>query len=85
MNCLCEQTNVTESIKLFKNLDITHDKAIPYCRHCRRYNRPPWILCDRESKDLLNICLKKVNGLNNKTLVEAKFVFTEASTKLIKV
>jgi len=42
-------------------------------------------LCDRESKDLLNICLKKVNGLNNKTLVEAKFVFTEASTKLIKV
>lgn len=44
---------------------------------CVRYNRPPWVSCELESKELLALCLKKVQGLNKVKLVDAGFVWTE--------
>ncbi len=34
-----------------------------YCPYCQRYERPPWVNCERESPELLGILLKKVKGL----------------------
>ncbi|CAD8178971.1 unnamed protein product [Paramecium pentaurelia] len=76
-NCLIAQMNITQ--------DIDNDKEILFCRYCRRYQRPPWVLCERDSKELLAICLKKVIGLSEKTIIDTKFIFTEASTKQIKL
>ena len=43
-------------------LGISRSEIIQFCAHCRRYNRPPWVLCERESKELHSICLKLVKG-----------------------
>lgn len=47
--------------------------------------RPPWVACDRESKELLAICLKKINGLNKVHLVDANFLWTEPHSRRLKV
>ena len=43
-------------------LGITKEGIINYCKFCHRYLRPPWTLCERESKELLSICLKRLRG-----------------------
>lgn len=56
-----------------------------YCIYCRRYERPPWINCERESAELLGAMLKKVRGLNKSELRDAKFVWTEPHSKRIRI
>jgi NMD protein affecting ribosome stability and mRNA decay len=50
-----------------------------------RYQRPPWVACDLESKELLALCLKKVTGLQKVRLVDAGFVYTEPHSRRLKV
>lgn len=50
-----------------------------------RYNKPPWITCERESKEMLSMCLKKIKGLNRVKLIDAAFVWTESHSRRIKV
>jgi len=47
--------------------------------------RPPWVLCERESKELLSILLKKIRGINKVKLVDAAFVWTESHSRRIKI
>ena len=75
--CLLNQSDIT--------IGITKEGVINYCRFCHRYLRPPWTLCERESKELLSICLKKLRGLNRVKIVDAAFIYTDPSTKRIKV
>ena len=75
--CLVTQTDIS--------VGITKEGVINYCRFCHRYLRPPWTLCDRESKELLSICLKRLRGLNKVKIIDASFVYTDPSTKRIKV
>lgn len=56
-----------------------------YCTYCQRYERPPWINCDRESPELLAILVKKVKGLGKSEVKEAKFVWTEPHSKRIRI
>jgi nonsense-mediated mRNA decay protein 3 len=39
----------------------------------------------RESKELLSLCLKKIRGLKELTIVEAGFVWTEEHCRRVKV
>lgn len=64
---------------------ITKQAIINFCRNCRRYLNPPWIYCERESKELLSICLKKIKGLNRVKLEDARFKWTEPHSKRINV
>jgi len=35
-----------------------------WCRGCGRYQKPPWVSAELESRELLALCLKKIKGLN---------------------
>ena len=47
--------------------------------------RPPWVACDRDSKELLSLLLKKIKGLNKAKIINAGFVWTEPHSKRLKV
>ena len=71
-----------------KNMDITagitKSEIIQYCRTCGRYNKPPWIKCERASQTMMEICLSKIKGLNKTTkIIDSSFVWTEPHSKTI--
>ena len=72
-----------------KNIDITTGitkvASLIYCRTCERYKRPPWIKVERESQDMMNLCLSKIKGLNKVQLIDSSFVWTEPHSKEIKI
>jgi hypothetical protein len=61
-----------------KNIDITTGitkvASLIYCRTCERYKRPPWIKVERESQDMMNLCLSKIKGVNKVQLIDSSFV-----------
>lgn len=58
---------------------------LPWCRYCQKYFGTSWVLCQRESKELLGICLKKINGLKKLKLLDANFIWTEEHSRRIKI
>ena len=65
---------------------ISRSGTVDFCRECERYQRPPWVHCELESRELLSICLKKVTGLTNDLkLVDAGFIWTEPHSRRLKV
>ena len=72
-----------------KNIDITtgitKTGVLTYCRTCERYKRPPWMKCEKESQDMMNLCLSKIKGLNKVQLIDSSFVWTEPHSKEIKL
>ena len=78
LNCLKSQVDITAG--------ITKQLTVFYCRNCQRYQRPPWVQLDLESREMLAFCLKKIKGLGKEVrLVDASFVWTEPHSKRIKV
>eukprot|EP00947_MAST-08B_sp_MAST-8B-sp1_P001961 g1961.t1 len=77
LECLRSRVDITDGIQK----QITMHQ----CRSCERYQRPPWVSCEWESRELLALCLKKVNGLAKVKLVDAAFVWTEMHSKRIKL
>jgi NMD protein affecting ribosome stability and mRNA decay/NACalpha-BTF3-like transcription factor len=77
VNCLRSQVDVTEG--------ITKQIILHQCRGCERFLRPPWVQAQLESKELLAICLKKINGLNKVKLIDAGFIWTEPHSRRLKV
>ncbi|XP_055387845.1 60S ribosomal export protein NMD3-like [Condylostylus longicornis] len=82
VNCLKTQVDATSEIE--RNL------VLPYCKHCNRYQRPPWLACEWESPELLALCLKRIRGLqgtkrDGARLVDAGFLYTEPHSRRIKV
>ena len=72
-----------------KNIDITtgitKTGVLTYCRTCERYKRPPWMKCEKESQDMMNLCLSKIKGLNKIQLIDSSFVWTEPHSKEVKL
>ena len=65
---------------------ISRSATVDFCRECERYQRPPWVHCELESRELLAICLKKVTGLTTDLkLVDAGFIWTEPHSRRLKV
>mmetsp|Transcript_37505 Transcript_37505/g.27258 ORF Transcript_37505/g.27258 Transcript_37505/m.27258 type:complete len:141 (+) Transcript_37505:150-572(+) len=77
INCLKAQIDITEGIP--KSLIMYH------CRECNRYKRPPFVEAELESAELLQICLKNINGLKRVKMVDAAFIWTEPHSRRIKV
>ena len=77
LDCLRSRVDITDG--------ISKQITMHQCRNCERYQRPPWMACDWESRELLALCLKKVNGLGKVKLVDAAFVWTESHSKRIKL
>ena len=75
--CVSKKNEITEGIP--KQLIMT------WCKYCTRYCGPPWTLCQRESKELLALCLKKIRGLKALKLIDASFIWTEEHSRRIKV
>lgn len=76
--CLQTQVDITDGIP--KQITIF------WCRNCGRYQRPPWVVADLESKEMLALCLKKIKGLNKEVkLIDAAFIWTEPHSRRIKV
>lgn len=77
-NCLRSDVDITAGLS--RNL------VMPHCRGCNRYNSPPWVKAELESRELLQVCLKKIKGLKKKVkLVDANFLYTEPHSKRLKV
>jgi nonsense-mediated mRNA decay protein 3 len=57
-----------------------------WCRGCNRYQKPPYVHVELESREMLALCLQKIKGLNKEVkLVDAAFIWTEPHSKRIKV
>lgn len=77
VSCLQSQIDVTEG--------IPKEVIIHQCRGCLRWQRPPWADAELESRELLAICLKKINNLNRVKLVDANWVWTEPHSRRLKL
>lgn len=79
VQCLRNEVDITEG--------IPQEVVMFSCRGCHRYlGGISWIDCDRESPDMLALCLKRIPGLKRKVrLVDAAFIWTEEHSRRIKV
>ena len=71
------------------NVDITADIAkkmtIHTCRTCKRWLAPPWQTMQLESKELMAMCLRKIQGLSKVKLIDAVWIWTEPHSLRLKV
>lgn len=69
--------------------DLARSVVLPHCRECERYlGDSRWMKCERESKELLALCLKKIKGLGARKgcqLIDATFLWTEEHSKRLRV
>lgn len=77
LQCISKKNNITQNLP--KNL------MLPWCKYCARFFGTNWVLCARESKELLGICLKKIAGLKRLKLIDAKFIWTEEHSRRTKL
>eukprot|EP00940_MAST-03C_sp_MAST-3C-sp2_P002464 g2464.t1 len=78
VQCLRQRVDITKGIPT--------ETVIYHCRGCGKYLGPPWTAAERESSQLLAICLKKIPSLRKKVkLVDADFIWTEPHSKRLKV
>lgn len=77
VNCLKSQVDVTEG--------IPKEVIIHQCRGCMRWSRPPWVAAELESRELLAMCLKKINNLNRVKLIDANWIWTEPHSRRLKL
>ncbi|OII70798.1 uncharacterized protein cubi_00943 [Cryptosporidium ubiquitum] len=77
INCIRSEVDITEG--------ISRQAIISFCRQCERFQKPPWVSCQLESRELLALCLKKIKGLNTVRLVDASFIWTEPHSRRLKV
>ncbi|KAF4028268.1 NMD3 family [Phytophthora infestans] len=77
VSCLKSQVDVTEG--------IPKEVIIHQCRGCMRWSRPPWVAAELESRELLAMCLKKINNLNRVKLIDANWIWTEPHSRRLKL
>ena len=75
--CLSQKINITE--------DIEKQQMLIHCKECNRFRRPPWLVLEPESPQLLSHCLKQIKGLKKLKLMDAAFIWTEPHSKRLKV
>lgn len=76
VQCIRTQVDITEGIPT--------SLTIYRCRGCMRWLKPGWVDCELESRELMAICLRKINGLKKVKLVDASWVWTEAHSQRLK-
>jgi len=76
ISCLRQSVDVTEG--------ISTNVSVYQCRNCQRWLRPPWTNCELESRELMALCLRKINGLGGVKLVDTCWVWTEPHSRRLK-
>ncbi|KAL9098188.1 MAG: hypothetical protein Q9163_006102 [Psora crenata] len=66
---------------------IPREAILLICRDCERWLQPPdhWVTAAPESRELLALCLRKLNRLSKVRIIDAKFIWTEPHSRRIKV
>eukprot|EP00999_Lentomonas_sp_LEN2_P002505 NODE_403_length_1543_cov_95.221045_g371_i0.p1 GENE.NODE_403_length_1543_cov_95.221045_g371_i0~~NODE_403_length_1543_cov_95.221045_g371_i0.p1 ORF type:complete len:402 (+),score=55.37 NODE_403_length_1543_cov_95.221045_g371_i0:82-1287(+) len=79
IQCIQSQINITK--------DIVTQSTVQFCPQCERYLSPPryWVQADLESRELLELCLRRIKGLNSVKLVDASWIWTEPHSKRLKI
>lgn len=87
--CICGiESTTTKCIRCSINIKTNKlIERIEHCKSCNRFLIPPkeWISCEFESKELLEILLKKSKYLKNCKIISAKFLPSEIHNKRIKI
>lgn len=77
LKCLTNSSDIT--------MGITKQGILNFCRMCHRALKPPWVFCERESREMMSLCLKKIKGLNRVKLIDSVFIWTEPHSRRIKL
>eukprot|EP00937_MAST-01D_sp_MAST-1D-sp2_P003958 g3958.t1 len=77
VQCLRTQVDLTEV--------VSTDVTVYQCSRCLRWLSDSWTTCELESRELLALCLKKIQGLKKVKLVDASWVWTEPHSKRLKI
>lgn len=78
-DCISLSVDITE--------DIQKNSTLTFCKNCDRLLVPPnhWIHAQRESRELLGACLKRLRGLTKVRLIDAKYIWTEPHSRRTKI
>ncbi len=65
---------------------IPTEFEIIYCKECHRFLRPPYVKIDRESSDMMKLCLSRIKSYDKKVkIIDSNFIYTEPHSKIIKI
>ena len=65
---------------------IPTEFEIIFCKECKRFLRPPYVKIDRESADMMKLCLSRIKSYDKKVkIIDSNFIYTEPHSKLIKI
>lgn len=68
---------------------VQREATIHTCRDCDRWlsvtSGKQWLVAAPESRELLALCLRKLNGLSKVRVIDASFIWTEPHSRRIKV
>ncbi|KAL9631005.1 MAG: hypothetical protein Q9164_006121 [Protoblastenia rupestris] len=66
---------------------IPREAILLICRDCERWLQPPdhWVTAAPESRELLALCLRKLNRLSKVRIIDASFIWTEPHSRRIRV
>jgi len=77
VQCIRTTVDITEG--------IATKPTMYQCRGCLRWLKPGWVKADYESRELMAICLRKVQGLGKVKLVDASWIWTEIHSRRLKL
>ena len=65
---------------------IPTEFEIQYCKECKRFLRPPYVKIERESSDMMQLCLSRIKSYDKQVkIIDSNFIYTEPHSKVIKI
>ena len=65
---------------------IPTEFELQYCKECQRFLRPPYVKIERESSDMMKLCLSRIKSYDKKVkIIDSNFIYTEPHSKMIKI
>ena len=65
---------------------IPTEFEIVFCKECKRFLRPPFVKIERESQDMMQLCLSRIKSYDKKVkIIDSNFIYTEPHSKIIKI
>ena len=65
---------------------IPTEFEIQYCKECQRFLRPPYVKIERESTDMMKLCLSRIKSYDKSVkIIDSNFIYTEPHSKVIKI
>ena len=65
---------------------IPTEFELQYCKGCQRFLRPPYVKIERDSADMMKLCLSRIKSYDKKVkIIDSNFIYTEPHSKVIKI